>query len=377
MRVVYSIGATFAGGGIGTTAYHGVRGLYRHGMLARLLCGSYRSTEIPSSLIRAAGLFDRALRKAAMYDDTRRLYFLQSIVFDRWASRRIESASVFHTWAIHGLRSIRRAKEIGLATVLQRGTTHPRHAERVLREEYERRGKRFRRPRLLLQRSCAEVEEADFVPYPAEFAGETYRREAVPERKLIHIPYGADARRFQPAERPPGSRFRVLFLGEVGLRKGVLYLLEAWRSLAWRDAELIVAGRVDGDVRPLLRPFDGLPGVRFLGHADAESAYRDADVFALPSLNEGSAKATYEAMACGLPLVVTPDAGAVARHGVEGVVVPPRDANALAAALERLRGDERLRRAMGRAARARAEEFTWDRYGDRLAEALRDIGKAA
>ena len=74
MRVVYSIGATFAGGGIGTTAYHGVRGLYRHGMLARLLCTWCRPTEIPSSLVRTLGLVDRALRKAAVYDDTRHIH---------------------------------------------------------------------------------------------------------------------------------------------------------------------------------------------------------------------------------------------------------------------------------------------------------------
>ena len=376
MRVVYSIGATFAGGGIGTTAYHGARGLYRHGMLARLFCGAYRPTEIPASLLQAAGLLYRALRKAAVYDDTRHLDFLHCTLFDLWVSRRIGPERLFYTWDMHGLRSMRRAKELGMVTLLHRGMTHPRHAESTLRDEYERRGKRLRRPRSYLEYFCAELEEADFIVHPAGFAAETFRRAGVAARKLVPVFYGADVRRFQPTERPPGSPFRTLFLGEVGLRKGVLYLLDAWKSLAWRDAELAVAGRIDGDIRPLLRPFRGLPGVRFLGHVDAATAYRDADVFVLPSLLEGSAKASYEAMACGLPVIVTPEAGAVARDGVEGLVVPARDAGALAAALERLRTGEQLRRAMGRAARARAEEFTWDAHGDRLAEALRDIGAA-
>ncbi|MFN3763564.1 MAG: hypothetical protein ACK4WK_10240, partial [Anaerolineae bacterium] len=65
VKVIYSIGSKFAGGGIGTTAYHAVRGLYRHGMLKRLLCGAYRPTEIPREKIRAVGLPERALRKLA------------------------------------------------------------------------------------------------------------------------------------------------------------------------------------------------------------------------------------------------------------------------------------------------------------------------
>jgi glycosyltransferase involved in cell wall biosynthesis len=378
MRVVYSIGATFAGGGIGTTAYHGVRGLYRHGMLASLLCTWCRPTEIPSSLVRTLGLVDRALRKAAVYDDTRHIHFLHCLLFDQWASRRIGPGEIFYTWAIHGLRSMRRARELGRITVLHRGSTHPRHAERVLRQEYERRGKRLRRPRSFLARSCAEVDEADFLAYSAEFTADTYRREGVPEHKLIRARYGADLRRFHPARRPPGSNFRVLFLGKVGLGKGALYLLEAWKKLGWRDAEVVLAGHIDNDTRPLLEPFRKLPGVRFPGYVDAAAAFREADVFALPSLYEESAKAAFEAMACGLPVVVTAETGAPVRDGVEGLLVPPCDAESLAAALERLRTDEHLRREMGRAARARVEEgFTWDGYGDRLVAALQGIAGAA
>ena len=139
-----------------------------------------------------------------------------------------------------------------------------------------------------------------------------------------------------------------------------------------------MAGHIDNDTRPLLKPFRTLPGVSFPGYVDAAAAFREADVFALPSLYEESAKAALEAMACGLPAVVTAETGAPVRDGVEGLLVPPCDAESLAAALERLRTDEHLRREMGRAARARVEEgFTWDGYGDRLVDALQGIAGAA
>jgi glycosyltransferase involved in cell wall biosynthesis len=87
----------------------------------------------------------------------------------------------------------------------------------------------------------------------------------------------------------------------------------------------------------------------------------------LPSLFEGSSLAAAEAMAQGMPLVVTPNTGSFARDGVDGHIVPIRDAEAIAEALERLR-DEPARQAMGESAAARAREFTWHRYRQKLVQ---------
>jgi glycosyltransferase involved in cell wall biosynthesis len=90
----------------------------------------------------------------------------------------------------------------------------------------------------------------------------------------------------------------------------------------------------------------------------------------LPSVEEGSALVTYEAMACGLPLIVTPNTGAVARDGVDGFVIPARDVGALQEKILYLyeHGDERRR--MAESARQYVlENFTWDDYGDRIVSA--------
>jgi glycosyltransferase involved in cell wall biosynthesis len=92
-----------------------------------------------------------------------------------------------------------------------------------------------------------------------------------------------------------------------------------------------------------------------------------ADVFVFPSLFEGSAVVTYEALACGLPSVVSPSAGSVVRDGIEGFIVQPRDVDALAGRMERLGRDPALRARMARAARARAIEYDWPRYHSALA----------
>jgi glycosyltransferase involved in cell wall biosynthesis len=374
VKVIYSIGAKFAGGGIGTTAYHAVRGLHRHGLLYRLLCGSFRPTEIPGEKIRAMGLPSRALRKLATFDASGWVWYLQSLLFDAWASRQLEQADLFHAWGNYGLSSLRRAKEMGMVTVVKRASSHPLYQARLLKEEYARWGIAFRTPQATLRRGVIEMEEADYVLIPSDFVRRSFVEEGFPERRLLQAAFGADTTRFRPAEERGSHPLRVLFVGQIGIRKGVPYLLEAWRQLEWRDAELWLVGRAEADFGPLLARWDGLPGVKLVGHVpDPVAMYQQADLFAFPSIEEGSALVTYEALACGLPVVTTPNAGSVVRDGLEGFIAPIRDVDALAAALERLRASEQLRQEMGRAARERAEEFTWERFGQQIALAFQEV----
>jgi glycosyltransferase involved in cell wall biosynthesis len=371
-RVIYSLGARFAGHGIGTTAHHAVRGLERNGLLLRLLCGSCAATEIPAERIRSLGLASRALKRAAVRDPSGRLASLHSRLYDCWSARRLEPCDVFHGWNGHCLGAMERARALGAQTWVECASWHPTPRTQLLREEHERLGLPFRSDDGARSRAVAELERADRILVPSERAEQSFLDEGVAAERLIQLPFGADLQRFRPpAERPPGP-FRLLFVGDCGPRKGVVYLLEAWRSLAWQDAELWIAGRVPREMEPVLRPLRDLPGLRWLDFAaDPAPLYAGTDVFVLPTLEEGSALVGYEALASGLPMVTTPNAGSVVREGREGFLVPPRDVDALCARLERLRADPELRRELGRAARERAEQFSWTRYGDALAEAVR------
>lgn len=95
------------------------------------------------------------------------------------------------------------------------------------------------------------------------------------------------------------------------LRKGVQYLLEAWKQLAWRDAELWLVGRVMADCAPVLRHYADLPGVTLLGYVpDQVNAYQTSDVLVVPSVEDGFALVVARAMACGLPVIVSNHTGA-------------------------------------------------------------------
>lgn len=90
----------------------------------------------------------------------------------------------------------------------------------------------------------------------------------------------------------------------------------------------------------------------------------------LPSLCEGFGLSHLEALACGVPVITTPNCGSVVRDGVDGLIVPIRDPFALAEAIERILTNPELRMKMSRNARARARDFTWSRYGERMIGAI-------
>ena len=95
-----------------------------------------------------------------------------------------------------------------------------------------------------------------------------------------------------------------------------------------------------------------------------------ADVFLLPSLCEGSATVTYEALAAGLPVIATPNTGSIVEDGISGFIVPARDSDAIVNAFERLLSDPSLLSEMGAAAHARSREGSLEAYGERLMQAL-------
>lgn len=183
--------------------------------------------------------------------------------------------------------------------------------------------------------------------------------------RVVLVDNGVDVAAFSPpAQRHEGTP-RVLYAGLLSPRKGVPDLVRASRLLLARGVahELVLAGGTPdegpGDEREA-RAEDS-PAARWLGpqpHEAMPDLYRSADVFCLPSWWEAMPLSVLEAMATGVPVVATPvgDVPRVVRPGETGLLVPPRDATALAGALQELLTDSVKRWAWGRAARRLVEK---------------------
>jgi len=225
----------------------------------------------------------------------------------------------------------------------------------------------------LHQRRLQDIALAERVLVPSHHIASALARHGMPRDRISVIPYAADCRRFRPFPKAEQSTCTFLFAGGISQRKGIKYLLEAWRKIRRPGWALQLLGPMPRDASPLLPYLDLVEPLGRVSHAEMPERMAAADVFVFPSLFEGSAVVTYEALACGLPSVVTPGAGSVVRDGVEGFLVPPRDVAALAERMERLGRDPALRARMARAARARALEFDWPRYHASLIAVVDDL----
>jgi phosphatidylinositol alpha-mannosyltransferase len=185
------------------------------------------------------------------------------------------------------------------------------------------------------------------------------------------IPNGVDVERFRRAE--PIARWRdgtknILFVSRLENRKGVMDLLKAYRLVrkAGCDCRLLLAGAgpLEKQVRRyLLTRRTG--GVELLGRvsdAEKDRLFASADIFVAPATGrESFGIVLLEAMAAGKAIVASDIHGyrSVVRRGEQGLLVPPQDRKALAAALLQLLGDDELRARMGASGRERVLQFTW------------------
>ncbi len=300
---------------------------------------------------------------------------------ERWGDRRCDAAiarwlrslepppQIVHGFEGSCLAALRAAKELGATTVLDVPNAHE-VANAVLEQEGGRPA-----PPGLTRRVQEERTLADFLLVPSEHVAGCLVEHGVPSDRLLMVPYGADVGRFAPADERPDDIFRALFVGNVSLRKGVRYLLEAWRRLGLSGAELVLVGPADRDGRELLNRYRGV--ARWVGQVPRDGVdrwFKNSDVFVFPSLCEGSALVTYEAMASGLPVITTRASGSVVRDGVDGFLVPERDCDALAGRILYLFRNPPARRELGACARELiAARYTWLHYQQRIAAAYRLI----
>jgi glycosyltransferase involved in cell wall biosynthesis len=226
-------------------------------------------------------------------------------------------------------------------------------------------------PEVYYRRREEEWAVADLVMVNSEWTRQALIKQGVPESKLAVVPlaFQANNPRFNSVTYSQSSTFgarsplRVLFLGQVILRKGIQYLIEAARLLEKEPIHFDIVGAIgisDAAVAsgPANMTFHGL-----VSRDRTQEFYRSADLFVLPTLSDGFALTQLEAMAHGLPVIATPNCGEVVTDGVDGLIVPASDANALAEAFQLMLQDHEKLRVMKQATAAKLENFSLARLG--------------
>jgi glycosyltransferase involved in cell wall biosynthesis len=225
---------------------------------------------------------------------------------------------------------------------------------------------RYARP----EQKRREMELADLVLVPGSFVESTIR-EFLPEKMIARTPYGVDSEFWRAPDRVSrNGPLRFVYAGQISLRKGIPVLLQAWEKAALRDAELELVGSWHlADARRALPPRVTLR--RPLPPAGLRGRYAASDVFVFPSYFEGFGLVLLEALSCGLPVVASnATAGPDVITKDCGQLVVTGDTESLIHALRWFAEHRDAVAEMSRAARLRAETWSWSRYRICVADAV-------
>ena len=233
------------------------------------------------------------------------LDYANAISFDRWVSMNIPACDVLVALSGSGLTSGRVVQTRGGKYVCDRGSSHIRFQDRIMTEEYRRWGVDLRPcdPRFI-RREEAEYAQADAITVPSEFARRSFVEMGVAKEKVHKVPYGVSLKNFNPVSQPPTDCFEVLFVGGVGFRKGIPYLLEAFERFTHPRKRLRIAGGVQKEIRSYLSK-QHHQNVEFLGiipQRELKQIMSSSHVMVLPSLEEGLALVQAQALSLWMPI---------------------------------------------------------------------------
>jgi alpha-maltose-1-phosphate synthase len=323
----------------------------------------------------------RAIRRLRNGGSPQRILHKRNQLFqERIPRSTIENASAVIGFDTSSWIIAEKTRNLGKTFFLDQSIAHPL----INQATSEVVAKRFPNWSTTIQRRLPEVlacenrehELATKIIAASSYTKRTLVCQGVPEEKIIINPYGVDLELFCPPPKPRSRQpLRFLFLGSVSARKGIPLLIETWRILEPKNSELWLLGPVSSKERALI---PDLPGLKVLGKCpfeDLPDLLRQCDVLVFPSYCEGFALVLLEALATGMPIIATeatagPD---LIDQGIEGLLIPSGNLEALLESIKYfIEHPERLDE-MSIAARRKAEDFSWDTYGDRWQQILEEF----
>jgi glycosyltransferase involved in cell wall biosynthesis len=302
--------------------------------------------------------------------------------FDRWVQKQLNPGDNIISSYAYANASFEWVRKHGGKTFLDGGNSHPDNFWEILSEE-QRRWKAPDPPvaRHYYERCRDMMEHVDYVFTASAYVAKSFLARGFKPEQLFPHPRPLNVSSFKPggSERPKDKPLTIIHTGALCLRKGTPYLLEAFRLVLKKSpkARLVLRDSVRDDVKEIIARYNTLPitWLPLMPHHELAEHLRQADIFVLPSLEEGMVLTAVEAMGCGLPAILTPNCGAndLVESGVSGEVVPIRDPQATADAI--LKWEEIVTRPGYRPSiRINKNVLTFEHFESTFIGQLRDLG---
>jgi len=289
---------------------------------------------------------------------------------------KIKPNDIVYFWPGSSLFFLKKVKEKGNIIIMENINCHQKISRDILDKESVRLN--LKNTHSITQQSIDDESEklgyCDFVFSPSPGVTRSLLAENVSIDKILQTSYGLCSHQqvdISLIESKRNKPLEVIFVGRVGMRKGIHLLLQYWVD-AQIEGILKVVGNVEEPIQAIIEPYRQIKNIQFIDFvSDIEEVYKTADIFVLPSLEEGSPLVTYLALGAGLPCIVSPMGGeGVVTHNHDGFIIDAHDQEGWVNALQSLANSMALRQKQSLAARESSNKFLWQKVGQQRAELL-------
>ena len=355
--------------------YYTSRALLNNEMLIYLIAGKkINNNMIPNKYIhniqipQYLGGIIRRFSKNFSYN------LVSDVLFDKLARFKIKKdIDFFIGFNNYVLEQIKKLRKSNTVIILDQRTAHGNVERQVGIEES---GKiPINLSNKMMRRKEKEIDLADYILVPSDFVFQSMIENGISREKLILLPYGYDPNLFYITKNKDyDDKLKLIFVGLIGHRKGCEYLLKAIKKIKQTNMNisLTMVGSVEKEFKDIFEEYREYIEYRgYVSNEELIELYNESDIFILPSLCEGSALVTYEAAACGLPLIVTHNTGSIIENEKEGIIIKERDVDAIEQAIIKLYENINLRLEMRKNIIHKIKDYTWDKYEEKLINIIR------
>ena len=298
--------------------------------------------------------------------------------FDRYVASHLKTDfDIFVGWSSFSLSSLRKVKIFNKISILERGSTHILWQTNQLKKEYSFFNLQFNDTnQAIINKELLEYDAADYICVPTNFVKSTFIEHGINSKKLFVNPYGVNPAEFKFLPKK-SNKFVILFCGGITLRKGAHYLIRAFNQLSLKDAELWFVGKVDPDFQAIFAKEMAQPNIKFKGpfpQIELSEVYNQANIFCLPSLEEGQAMVLHQAMRCGLPIIATEESGAADLIDGNGYLIASRSIDSIAERIQYLYAHSSILEHLGKRSLELSQgNYSWKDYTQRAIKIYHSI----
>ena len=355
--------------------------LYKRKQLSQIVCGypwfKLKYEKIPKHLVEAHGFFNilhfffRNYRKLKFFSDY--IDILNNKYIDNITSKYINRADVLIALSGTGLNTGKKIIKNNKIYICERSSSHIIFQNNILSEEYKEFGQpKFTINKWVIDRELQEYENANIILVPSLFAKKSFE-DYLPNSNKVHaINFGVNLQNFYPINSNTKNKdyFDILFIGNLSIQKGLHYLIEAFNKFNHPKKRLHLVGSSSVDKKFFSNQLnnDNILIYGHIPHLKLKEIINKSDIFVLPSLQEGFATVTLQALACGCPVIVSENTGAAefVRENKCGFVVPIRNSQIISDKLTLLSDNRQLLEELSNNALKISKKNSWGNYVDQL-----------